>query len=229
MTRDVVIWQARTLIDVLDSRRADIAVSDGLAAPALELLMLLPQTVIDDEAKARGYLSRLGAIGTYLDQLIERQRAALAEGLTPPEFLARIGVGYVERYLAAPDGDPLKVPVHGLEAERDRLLADVVRPAYARYRDFLAGEVVPAGRPETSPGIGDLPGGPERYAALIRAETTTERTPQDLHDTGTAIIERLAGSTASWGSGCSARPTSRRSSNGSARTRRCAGATARSC
>ncbi len=193
VTRDVVIWQARTLIDVLDSGRADIAVSDGLAAPALELLMMLPQTVLDDEAKARGYLSRLGAIGTYLDQLIERQRAALAEGLTPPGFLARIGVGYVERYLAAPDGDPLKVPVHGLEAERDRLLAEVVRPAYARYRDFLADEVVPVARPETSPGIGDLPGGPERYAALIRAETTTERTAQDLHDTGLAIIERLAG------------------------------------
>ncbi|MEV4147842.1 DUF885 domain-containing protein [Amycolatopsis sp. NPDC049691] len=193
VTRDVVIWQARTQIDVLDSGRADIAVSDGLAAPALELLMELPQTVLDDEAKSRGYLSRLAAIGTYLDQLIERQRAALAEGLTPPEFLARIGIGYVERYLAAPDNDPLKVPVHGLEAERDRLLAEVVRPAYARYRDFLADEVVPVARPETSPGIGDLPGGAERYAALIRAETTTERTAQDLHDTGLAIIERLAG------------------------------------
>ncbi len=191
VTRDVVIWQARTLIDVLDSGRADIAVSDGLAAPALELLMELPQTVIDDEAKARGYLSRLAAIGTYVDQLIERQRAALADGLTPPEFLARIGVGYVERYLADPEADPLKVPLHGLEAERDRLLADVVWPAYARYRDFLAGEVVPVARPETSPGIGDLPGGPQRYAALIRAETTTERTAQDLHDTGLAIIERL--------------------------------------
>ncbi|WP_410672574.1 DUF885 domain-containing protein [Amycolatopsis sp. cmx-4-68] len=193
VTRDVVIWQARTQLDLLDSGRADIAVSDGLAAPALELLMLLPQTVLDDEAKARGYLSRLGAIGTYLDQLIERQRAALAAGLTPPAFLARIGVGYVERYLGSPENDPLKVPVHGLEAERDRLLAEVVWPAYVRYRDFLADEVVPAGRPETSPGVGDLPGGAERYAALIRAETTTERTAQDLHDTGLAIIERLAG------------------------------------
>ncbi|MEU4249909.1 DUF885 domain-containing protein [Amycolatopsis sp. NPDC026612] len=192
VTRDVVIWQARTQIDVLDSGRADIAVSDGLDAPALNLLMELPQTIVDDEAKARGYLSRLAAVGTYLDQLIERQRAALAEGLTPPAFLARLGVGYVERYLAAPENDPLKVPVHGLEAERDRLLAEVVRPAYARYRDFLADEVVPVGRPETSPGIGDLPGGPERYAALIRAETTTEHTAQDLHDTGLAIIERLA-------------------------------------
>ncbi|WP_410612931.1 DUF885 domain-containing protein [Amycolatopsis sp. lyj-109] len=193
VTRDVVIWQARTQLDVLDSGRADIAVSDGLAAPALELLIELPQTILDDDVKARGYLSRLAAVGTYLDQLIERQRAALAEGLTPPEFLARIGVGYVERYLAAPENDPLKVPVRGLEAERDRLLAEVVWPAYRRYRDFLADEVVPVARPETSPGIGDLPGGPERYAALIRAETTTERTPQDLHDTGRAIIERLAG------------------------------------
>ncbi|NBH03421.1 DUF885 domain-containing protein [Amycolatopsis sp. SID8362] len=193
VTRDVVIWQARTEIDLLDSGRADIAVSDGLAAPALMLLVELPQSVLDDEPKARGYLSRLAAIGTYLDQLIERQRAALAEGLVPPEFLARIGIGYVERYLGAPDEDPLKVPVHGLEAERDRLLAEVVRPAYERYRDFLACEVVPVARPETSPGLGDLPGGPERYAALIRAETTTERTAQELHDTGLAIIERLAG------------------------------------
>ncbi|UOX92884.1 DUF885 domain-containing protein [Amycolatopsis sp. FBCC-B4732] len=192
VTRDVVIWQARTEIDLLDSGRADIAVSDGLAAPALLLLVELPQTVLDDEPKARGYLSRLAAIGTYLDQLIERQRAALAEGLTPPEFLARIGIGYVERYLGAPDEDPLKVPVHGHEAERDRLLAEVVRPAYERYRDFLAGEVVPVARPETSPGFGDLPGGPQRYAALIRAETTTERTAQELHDTGLAIIEKLA-------------------------------------
>ncbi|MEV5713948.1 DUF885 domain-containing protein [Amycolatopsis mediterranei] len=193
VTRDVVIWQARTQVDLLDSGRADIAVSDGLDAPALSLLTELPQTILDDDVKARGYLSRLAAIGTYLDQVIERQRAALAEGLTPPEFLARSGVGYVERYLAAPDNDPLKVPVRGLEAERDRLLAEVVWPAYRRYRDFLADEVVPVARPETSPGIGDLPGGPERYAALIRAETTTERTPQELHDTGRAIIERLAG------------------------------------
>jgi uncharacterized protein (DUF885 family) len=193
VTRDVVIWQARTQLDLLDSGRADIAVSDGLDAPALSLLTELPQTILDDDVKVRGYLNRLAAIGTYLDQVIERQRAALAEGLTPPAFLARIGVGYVERYLAAPESDPLKVPVRGREAERDRLLAEVVWPAYRRYRDFLADEVVPVARPETSPGIGDLPGGPERYAALIRAETTTERTPRELHDTGLAIIERLAG------------------------------------
>ncbi|WP_326951419.1 DUF885 domain-containing protein [Amycolatopsis sp. NBC_01307] len=197
ITREVVVSQAKTEIDVIDSRRSDVAVSDGLAAPALELLLYLPQTVLDNEPKVRGYLSRLAGIGDYLDALITRQRAAVAEGFVPPEFLVRIGIGYVERYLGAPAKDPLKVTppyaLDGFEAERDRLLAEVVRPAYERYRAFLADEITPAARPETSAGIGQLPGGAERYAALIRAETTTERTAQDLHDTGLALIERLAG------------------------------------
>ncbi|WP_328617611.1 DUF885 domain-containing protein [Amycolatopsis sp. NBC_00355] len=197
ITRDVVISQANTEIDLLDSRRADIAVSDGLDAPALSLLMYLPQTVLDDEPKVRGYLTRLAGLGDLLDAITVRQRAAVAEGFVPPEFLVRIGIGYVERYLGAPEKDPLKVTpsyaLEGFEAERDRLLAEVVHPAYERYRAFLADEVAPVARPETSPGIGQLPGGAERYAALIRAETTTERTAQDLHDTGLEIIGKLAG------------------------------------
>ena len=196
VTQDVVISQAKSAIDRLDSRLEDFAVSNGLHAPALAILLYLPYYELDDEAKARGYLSRLAGLETFLDTLIGRQRAALADGLVPPAYLAQVGVEYVDRYLAAPDSDPLlvtpTVPVEGFEAERDRLLQAVVRPAYARYRDFLAEEVVPVGKPDTEPGIGHLPGGQERYAALIRAETTTERTAQELHDTGLAIVGRLA-------------------------------------
>ncbi|MGH9060730.1 MAG: DUF885 domain-containing protein, partial [Acidimicrobiales bacterium] len=76
--------------------------------------------------------------------------------------------------------------------ERDRLLAEVVRPAFARYRAFLADEALPVAKPETEPGIGHLPGGQEKYQGLIRAETTTERTAQDLHDTGLRLAEGLA-------------------------------------
>ncbi|HKN54858.1 MAG TPA: DUF885 domain-containing protein [Amycolatopsis sp.] len=195
VTRDVVIAHAHEEIDRIDARLDDFAVSDSFSAPALRILMLLPQTVLDDEAKARGYLTRLAGFGSYLDGLIAAQRAGLADGLKPPAFLARTGIAYVDRYLAAPDADPLRVtppvPVEGFEAERDRLLAEVVRPAYARYRAFLAEEVEPAGLPEERPGIGHLPGGQEKYAILIRAETTTERTAQDLHDTGVAIIAKL--------------------------------------
>ncbi|MBB4682824.1 DUF885 domain-containing protein [Amycolatopsis jiangsuensis] len=197
LTREVILAYSRGVLDTLDSRLAGFAVSDGFSSPALLLLFTLPQLVPDDEQKARGYLSRLAAAGGYLDAVIESQRAAAADGFVPPEFLVRIGIRYVERYLGAEREDPLRitpeVDVAGFAAERDRLLAEVVRPAYRRYRDFLAEEVLPVAKPDTEPGIGLLPGGAEKYQGLIRAETTTDRTAQDLHDTGLAMIEAQSG------------------------------------
>src|SRR6185436_17823199 len=39
VTREVVLSQAKAAIDEIDSGRADISVSDGLGAPALQLLL----------------------------------------------------------------------------------------------------------------------------------------------------------------------------------------------
>ncbi|WIX74960.1 DUF885 domain-containing protein [Amycolatopsis carbonis] len=197
VTRDVIIARARGVVDSLDSRLSGFAVSDGFSSPALQLITNLSALVPEDEKKAQGYLRRLAGVGDYLDAVIEAQRATVADGFAPPDFLVRVGIGYVERYLAAEDTDPLRVTpaveVAGFAEERDRLLAEVVRPAYARYRTFLADEVAPVAKPESEPGIGHLPGGQEKYQGLIRAETTTDRTAQELHDTGLRIAEKLAG------------------------------------
>ncbi|WP_033294586.1 DUF885 domain-containing protein [Amycolatopsis jejuensis] len=196
ITREVVLAHARGAIDTIDSRLSGFAVSDGFSSPALYLITIMSALTPDDKEKARGYLSRLAALGGYLDSVIEAQRATIADGFVPPDFLVRIGIGYVERYLANEEGDPFRVTptveVDGFAAERDRLLAEVVRPAYRRYRDFLADEVLPIAKPETEPGIGHLPGGQEKYQGLIRAQTTTDRTAQDLHDTGLRIAGELA-------------------------------------
>jgi uncharacterized protein (DUF885 family) len=196
VTRDVVIGQARVAVDLIDGRAMEFAVSDGFSAPALQMLLLLSDLKLVDGQKAEGYLSRLAALPSYLDTLADRQRAGAAEGLVPPEFLVDAGIAYIERYLSDPDTDPLRLEAvgapKGYSAERDRLLADVVRPAYARYRDFLATEIKPLGRPEDKPGMCWLPDGEAKYAGLIRAHTTTDRTARDLHDTGVAIIADLA-------------------------------------
>jgi uncharacterized protein (DUF885 family) len=196
VTREVVIQQSKASVDQIDSRTMEFAVSDGFAAPALRLLMGLPIITLNDEEKVNGYLSRLAAIPSYLDTLRERHRGGLADGLVPPEFLVDAGIAHVDRYLAEPDGDPLRiaatVEAEGYAEERDRLLTEVVRPAYQRYRDFLKDEVKPHGLPEDQPGLCWLPGGAEKYAALIRVHTTTERGAQELHDTGLELIGKLA-------------------------------------
>jgi uncharacterized protein (DUF885 family) len=196
VTADVVIQQAKAAVDAIDARTLEFVVSDGLSSPALQLLVGLPVISLNDEEKAKGFLVRLAAIPSFLDDLSARHRRGLADGLIPPKFLIDGGIAYVDRYLSDPDGDPLRIAstaeVEGFEQERDRLLAEVVRPAYRRYRDFLATELKPHGLPEDKPGLSWLPGGDEKYAALIRVHTTTERTAQDLHDTGLDLIAKLA-------------------------------------
>ncbi|WP_158887266.1 DUF885 domain-containing protein [Amycolatopsis anabasis] len=195
VTRDVVVQQAKAVVDRIDSAVCEISVSDAFGAPALQPLLLLPQLTLNDAEKARGYLARLAAFPSYLDTVARRQRAALENGVAPPEFLVDAGIAFVDRFLSESDTSPLRVGAEtaGFAPERDRLLAEVVRPAYARYRDFLASEAKPRGRPADQAGLCWLPDGEERYAKLIRVHTTTDRTARDLHETGLALIEQLAG------------------------------------
>ncbi|GAA1944058.1 DUF885 domain-containing protein [Amycolatopsis minnesotensis] len=193
VTLEVVRQQAKAAIDLVDAGLGDFAVNDSFAAPALIPLVLMPNVTPDTGEKAEAHLGRLAAFPSYLDAVRGRQRAGAAEGLVPAAFLVREGIAAVERYLGNPLTDPLRLDAKaaGFADRQERLLTEAVRPAYSAYRNFLRDEVAPNGLPEEKPGLCWLPGGDARYAALIRAHTTTERSARDLHDTGLALVERL--------------------------------------
>ncbi|WP_431928206.1 DUF885 domain-containing protein [Amycolatopsis tucumanensis] len=191
VTRDVVAQQARAAVDLLDARLPEFAVSDAFTAPLQLLLMTLPMVELTDETRARGFLARLAAFPSFVDQVVERQAA----GPVPPDFLVDSAIGYFDRMLAVPELTSLRLDVGSatLAAERDALLSGFVRPALARYREFLREDLRPRARPAEEAGLCWQPGGLLRYAGLIRAHTTTERTAQELHDIGLALIADLAG------------------------------------
>lgn len=191
VTRDVVVQQARAAVDLLDARLPEFAVSDAFTAPLQLLLMTLPMVELTDETRARGFLARLAAFPSFVDQVVERQAA----GPVPPDFLVDSAIGYFDRMLAVPELTSLRHDVGSatLAAERDALLSGFVRPALARYREFLREDLRPRARPAEEAGLCWQPGGLLRYAGLIRAHTTTERSAQELHDIGLALIADLAG------------------------------------
>ncbi|MCP2329757.1 DUF885 domain-containing protein [Actinoalloteichus caeruleus] len=200
LNRDVVIHQASGLLEHLDARAVEYTVADSFFSSTAELLIMLPRVGIADRAHADGYLARLAGLPTVLEAIAERHRSGIGAGLLPVRHLVEATVDFLDRYLAAPDDDPLRQPeppaeadvdLAGFRAERDRLLAEVVRPAFRRYRDVLATEVVPSGRDMDHPGLSWLPGGDAIYAGLARAHTTTSRTPEELHETGLRLIEDL--------------------------------------
>ena len=195
VTKAVIVQQAESLADQFDTRSVEYTIAGSFFAPAGALLTILPMITVATPEQRRDYLLRLAAVPAYLSVLADRHRGGLTAGRLPVAHLVRDAIAFFDRYLATPpSADPLARQDGPPEftAERDRLLAELVRPAYAGYRDVLEREVLPAGRPEGRPGLCWLPEGAALYAALARVHTTTSRTPEDLHDTGLALIADLA-------------------------------------
>ena len=110
----------------------------------------------------------------------------------------------VDGYLASDLADDPFVTFPGPEgwggevAWRDQLAAaarEEIRPAFQRYRDVLAGELLPAARPDERCGLTWLGAdGADLYRTLVRQHTTLDDLSADeIHQTGLAEIERLAG------------------------------------
>ncbi|MFD8491649.1 DUF885 domain-containing protein [Amycolatopsis sp. NPDC059657] len=194
VTREVLIAQAEGKIQQIDARVDEFTISDIFISPASGLLATLPMVAVGDAEQAEAQLARLAAIPKYLDQVARRHREGVADGLVPVAHLVEAAIKHLDRYLAEPDSDPLlrqPAPDEDFANRRADLLANVVRPAFAAYREVLATEIAQHGRPADKPGVCWLPDGERIYALLASHHTTTDRKPQELHDTGLALIAKL--------------------------------------
>jgi uncharacterized protein (DUF885 family) len=206
LTRDVVITLAQAHLDELEVHAVEFTVTDLFVGPASSLLTSLPMLTLTGAEHASSYLDRLGAIPEHLRAALDRHRAGVAAGRVPVKHLVEAAVAHLDRHLADPANDPLlrPEPPPELAAEftekRDRLLEDVVRPAFAEYRDGLIADIAPHGRPPEKCGLCWLPDGEKSYATLARVHTTTNRTPEELHATGLELIAKLADEYAEVGS-----------------------------
>ena len=61
-------------------------------------------------------------------------------------------------------------------------------PSYQRFARFLKAQYVPAGRKD--PGAWALPDGDAYYAFRVRQMTTTNKTPEEIHQIGLDEVKR---------------------------------------
>jgi uncharacterized protein (DUF885 family) len=95
-------------------------------------------------------------------------------------------------YLAPFNKFPDSIP----EADRKRLreaataaIRDSIAPAYAKFTAFVRDEYAPKGR--TEPGVWSLPHGDEIYAFRVKESTTTNLTPEEIHQIGLAQVKEI--------------------------------------
>jgi uncharacterized protein (DUF885 family) len=198
----------------LAARWPELTVSATMSGIQTAVLGLVPKVTLATPDQAADYLERCARLAGCLDQAGDRLRAGLAAGRTPPALGVRAAIRQLHAYLAGPVADdPLLVPqapagtdpggFGGAEPAppmrslrfRDRLaevVASSVRPAMARYRDLLAGEVLARARPDDRCGLAHVPGGEAVYLAAVAHHTTTDRDPAELHQLGLDLVAALA-------------------------------------
>ncbi len=164
-----------------------------------ELTQLLRfQTVKDYE----DWIARMRA----LPQLMEQTLALMREGvrqkkLWPREVLKRVPAQIDKQIVENPEESPFYAPFKKFHndisaADRERLAREAqevikqsILPAYRQLKKYFDDEYLPASFAQV--GIWQWPDGVEAYAFLARRYTTTNLTPQQIHEKGLAEVARI--------------------------------------
>ena len=182
-------------------RRLTLAANHGFHTGLAGLLRASP---VNDAAQAGQVLARLAAYPRRVDQELQQLRQGLALGWVAAQpVLQRVLATLDTQIAAAGEQSPFYEPFTRLgEAipaaeraalqERARtLLRTQVLPAQQRLRDFVAGPYAAAA--PLAGNIGGYPGGAAVYGALVRSNTTTTLSPQQIHAIGQREVARLQG------------------------------------
>lgn len=194
ITRSVIIAQTEYGDLAADAQALQYTVAAFPVSPSSILLAYVRMIVVTNADEAAAYAERLRAIPRYLDQALERLAEGRAHGLLPIAHLVQMSVDQIDRFLAT-DPSPLLLPAPAgwdgadtWQEEVSDVIRDVVEPAFVEHRHSLLRDVLPTGRPTDAVGLLNLPDGAARYRGLVRLHTTTERTPEELHELGLRLV-----------------------------------------
>ncbi|HIE98544.1 MAG TPA: DUF885 domain-containing protein [Planctomycetes bacterium] len=148
------------------------------------------------------WIARLNAFPTYMDQTIALMKNGMATGMLHPKVVMKRVPTQIRKQLVKKAEDSLyyapfrtfKVELSEAEATRLRSAAKAaiernILPAYARFLKFFEDEYLPASFDDV--GCWQRPDGQQMYAALAKKFTTTDLTPQQIHDIGLSEVARI--------------------------------------
>jgi uncharacterized protein (DUF885 family) len=169
---------------------------------------------VDEKSDMEGYISRVGALGPAIDQLLERAKLAAADGIRMPAFSYDMTTSEVKRVTtgapfggkgdsalfadakakikALQDGGKITADeAKALTAATAKAMTEQMKPAYDRLAAWVAEDKKNA---LTEPkGAGALPDGVNYYNAALYLQTTTDMTANEIHELGLSEVARIRG------------------------------------
>lgn len=170
---------------------------------------------VESKTDMEALIKRIGAVPTVIDALVERAKAGAKDGVRMPRFAYEKALKETKAVASgqpfAKDGpdSPLWADVKSkaaalvksgaaTEAESKawldqarEALTGKMGPAYGRLAAWLEADMKDA--PAEPIGAGKLPDGPNYYKAALEWQTTTDLSPEQIHETGLKEVARIRG------------------------------------
>jgi uncharacterized protein (DUF885 family) len=147
------------------------------------------------------YIARLKKAPLAFQQITDCMSIGMDDHREPPAYLLEKALTQVNNLASQkPEDSPFASPIKKFPATvkpaeqqriREELLAVIgtqVLPAYVRFGKFLKAQYIPQGR--NDPGLWSLPDGDAYYRFLVKQSTTTELTPDQIHQIGLDEVKR---------------------------------------
>jgi uncharacterized protein (DUF885 family) len=177
-----------------DQHVHQLRVVDQIGGPQTLLPQVIQFQPADTPERLERLLARLRAYGPFMADNIGVLREGIASGLTAPTIVAERTVEQLERLLAVPLDDAVIPSLARVADDAARnaireVVADVVYPADAEFLRVLREDYLPVSRAD--PGLWAAPNGDVLYGTQIRAWTTLDIDPTEVHRIGLEELARI--------------------------------------
>jgi len=205
---DVVLYQNQTALNAGDKYKFGSAggrFSPYVISQQTGVYQSLPdfldnQHKIVTAADADAWLSRLHGFSGALDQDLDRMKSDVAAGVVPPDFVCDLSLGQLRALRDQPPEKTVMVTSLVAKAKAAGLAGDYATPA----AKIVAQEIFPAldrqiaavqaarAKATSQAGIGKLKNGAAYYQDAVRASTTTDLTPDQVHQMGLTQVAEIS-------------------------------------
>ena len=206
LTHALLARRARDALEWLSypfhQHSAFIHLNPGIAFVLIRVVGAQP---LRNEADYRAWFRRVQRLPAFFASVEDVMREGAAAGITTPRVLVERALEQLEALMPedvtkstlwkpmvqfpASMGDDARKSV---EVDYRRILAEEMIPALRHLGDFVRNFYLAKAR--TTDGFGALPNGKNMYRLAVRYETTTDRTPDEIHELGLAEVKRIQAS-----------------------------------
>ncbi|MEK7265741.1 MAG: DUF885 domain-containing protein [Pseudomonadota bacterium] len=211
---DVWLYQLERAEAAAKFRRSQYVFTQMQGPQAFLPQFLIVFHKVDEPSDIDAYIARIGGVARGIDQLLERAKIEAAEGVRPPRFAYDGVIAQSKNVITgAPFNGAKDSPVWAdVQTEIDALvkagkidaakgaelktaaktaLVEKLGPAYSALVAWLESDK--ANADEIATGVGKLPNGAAFYKERLAASTTTDLTPEAVHDFGLSEVARIHG------------------------------------